>query len=178
MEKLLKPSFSMRSVSHQRRFYRSMYHPIVLGNGLVNMFPQQRRIVGGVVFCTVRVGSKESRRLVLRSTFFCACNEELKNVPWFHHGPLPLSIQLTIQHNLESTEINSYLVSYAKLWLKSGHSDDHFTWKQTFLTRSWGKATKRLSKQRIFRITVAEKDGTYTSCPIRFSVTLRIAQSV
>jgi hypothetical protein len=42
----------------------------LLGNGSVNTFSRQRRIVGGVVFCAVRVVSKESRRLVLTRTSF------------------------------------------------------------------------------------------------------------
>jgi hypothetical protein len=39
-----------------------------VANGSVNTFPRQRRIVGGVVFCAVRLVSKESRRLVLSRT--------------------------------------------------------------------------------------------------------------
>jgi hypothetical protein len=38
------------------------------GNGSVNMFSQQRRIVGGVVFCAFLVLSNGSRRLVLPRT--------------------------------------------------------------------------------------------------------------
>jgi hypothetical protein len=40
----------------------------LLGNNSVKTFPQQRRIFGGVVFYTVRVVTKESRRLVLPRT--------------------------------------------------------------------------------------------------------------
>jgi hypothetical protein len=37
----------------------------LLWNGFMNTFPRQRRISGGVVFYTVRVVSKEIRRLVI-----------------------------------------------------------------------------------------------------------------
>jgi hypothetical protein len=37
----------------------------LLGNGSVNTFQRQRRIVGGIVFYAVRVLSKEGGRLVL-----------------------------------------------------------------------------------------------------------------
>jgi hypothetical protein len=40
----------------------------LLGNGLVNTFPRQRRIVGGIVFYAVRVVSKEIRQSVLPRT--------------------------------------------------------------------------------------------------------------
>jgi hypothetical protein len=40
----------------------------VLGNVSINTFPRHRRIVGGVIFHTVLVVSKESRRLVLPRT--------------------------------------------------------------------------------------------------------------
>jgi hypothetical protein len=43
----------------------------LLGNNSVKTFPQERRIVGGVVFYAVRVVSKESRRLVLPRTSCC-----------------------------------------------------------------------------------------------------------
>jgi hypothetical protein len=49
----------------------------LLGNNSVKKFPRQRRIVRrqrrivwGVVFCTVRVVSKESRQLVLPRTYY------------------------------------------------------------------------------------------------------------
>jgi hypothetical protein len=59
-EELLKTSFCVRSVSYQRVC-------VSLGSGSINTFPQQRRIVGGV-FYSVRVVSKERRRLVLPRT--------------------------------------------------------------------------------------------------------------
>jgi hypothetical protein len=40
----------------------------LLGNNLVQTFPRQRRIVGGVVLCAVHVMSRESRRLILPRT--------------------------------------------------------------------------------------------------------------
>jgi hypothetical protein len=40
------------------------------GNISINTFPRHRRIVGGVVFYTVRVVSKESRRLILPRTSY------------------------------------------------------------------------------------------------------------
>jgi hypothetical protein len=41
----------------------------LLGNGSVNTFPRQPRIVGGVVFYAARVVSKESRPSVLNRTY-------------------------------------------------------------------------------------------------------------
>jgi hypothetical protein len=46
----------------------SVYPLSLLGNGSVNTFPRQRRIVGGMVFYAVHVISKESRRLVIPRT--------------------------------------------------------------------------------------------------------------
>jgi hypothetical protein len=40
----------------------------LLGNSSLNTFPQQRKIVGNVVFYTFRNVSKKSRRLVLPTT--------------------------------------------------------------------------------------------------------------
>jgi hypothetical protein len=52
-------------------YQRETVFPIwLLGNGWVNKFPRQRRIVGGVVFCGVHVIPEESRRLVLNRTSF------------------------------------------------------------------------------------------------------------
>jgi hypothetical protein len=59
-EELLAASFSMRSVSYRRRVCGSVCILQLLGNGLVHTFPRQQGIVGGVVFCAVRVVSKES----------------------------------------------------------------------------------------------------------------------
>jgi hypothetical protein len=42
--------------------------PLLLSNGLVNMFPRQQRIVGGMIFYVVHAISNESRQLVLPST--------------------------------------------------------------------------------------------------------------
>jgi hypothetical protein len=61
-KELLDASFSMWSVTYQRSLS-------LQGNGSVNTFPPQRRIVG-VVFYAVRVVSKESRRSVLPRTCF------------------------------------------------------------------------------------------------------------
>jgi hypothetical protein len=41
----------------------------LLGNGSVNIFRRKQRIIGGVVFCVVRVVSKDSRRLILPRTY-------------------------------------------------------------------------------------------------------------
>jgi hypothetical protein len=41
---------------------------MLLGNSLINIFPWQRRTVGGVIFHAVCVISKESRRLMLTRT--------------------------------------------------------------------------------------------------------------
>jgi hypothetical protein len=50
-------------------YWTGLCIPIPLpGNGSVNTFLRQRRIVGAIVFCAVRVVSKESRRLVLTRT--------------------------------------------------------------------------------------------------------------
>jgi hypothetical protein len=49
----------------------------LLGNGSVNMFPHQRKIVGSVVLYVVCVVSKESRRLVLHRN---SCNFLLNEV--------------------------------------------------------------------------------------------------
>jgi hypothetical protein len=46
----------------------------LLGNNSVETYQRQRRIVGGVVFYTVRVVSKESRRLVLSRISCNVCN--------------------------------------------------------------------------------------------------------
>jgi hypothetical protein len=46
----------------------SMYPHIVTCNNSIKTFPRQRRFVGVVIFCTVLVVSKESRRLVLPRT--------------------------------------------------------------------------------------------------------------
>jgi hypothetical protein len=43
-------SFSMRSVPYQMRVCGYVYSPSLLGNGSVNTFPWQRRIVWGVVY--------------------------------------------------------------------------------------------------------------------------------
>jgi hypothetical protein len=69
IEELLDASFSIRSVSYQRRVRGSICVSLsLLGNGSVSTIPRQRRIVGGVCFYAVRVVSKESRRLVLPRT--------------------------------------------------------------------------------------------------------------
>jgi hypothetical protein len=44
---------------------------VLLGNKLVKIFPQERRIVGGIVFYAVPVVAKRSRPLVLPRT---SCN--------------------------------------------------------------------------------------------------------
>jgi hypothetical protein len=67
IEELLDSSFSMRSMSYQRRIYGSVY-PLSLLDNSVKTFPGQRRVVGGGFFYSVRVVSKESRRLVLPRT--------------------------------------------------------------------------------------------------------------
>jgi hypothetical protein len=41
---------------------------MLLGNNSIKSFPQQRIIVGGIIFCTVCVVSKKSRRLILPRT--------------------------------------------------------------------------------------------------------------
>jgi hypothetical protein len=51
--------------------------PILLGNGSVKTFLLQRRIVGRVVFCAVRVLSMESRQLVPPRTPFFPVRYEL-----------------------------------------------------------------------------------------------------
>jgi hypothetical protein len=56
------------SLSYQRKVCGSVYPPSFLGNGSVNTFPRQRRIVGDVVFYAVRFVSKKSGRLVLPIT--------------------------------------------------------------------------------------------------------------
>jgi hypothetical protein len=52
-----------------------IYFISLLGNGSVNTFPPQRRIVGGVAFYAVRVASKEIRLLALPriSRFALSC---------------------------------------------------------------------------------------------------------
>jgi hypothetical protein len=70
-EELLDASFSMQSMSHERRVCGSVYHLSLLGKGLVSVFQRQRGIVGGVIFRPVRVVSNRSRRLVLSRT---SCN--------------------------------------------------------------------------------------------------------
>jgi hypothetical protein len=64
----LEVSFPMQSVSYQRRVCGSVYPSNIAGNGSVNMFPQQWRIFGSVVFYAVHVISKESRQLALPRT--------------------------------------------------------------------------------------------------------------
>jgi hypothetical protein len=69
IEEFLEASFSIRSVSYQRRVCGCLCIPLpLLGNGSVNTFLRQRRIVGDIFFYAVRVLSKESRRLVLTRT--------------------------------------------------------------------------------------------------------------
>jgi hypothetical protein len=47
--------------------------PSLLGNGSVNTFQQQRRIVGGVVFYVIRVLSNECRPIFLpRTSCYCS----------------------------------------------------------------------------------------------------------
>jgi hypothetical protein len=61
----------MRSVSYQSRVYGSLCVSIPLsleGNGSVNTFSPQQRIVGGVVFYAVCVASKENRQIVQTRT--------------------------------------------------------------------------------------------------------------
>jgi hypothetical protein len=69
-DELLDVSFSMLSMSSQTRVWESVFvSPVSLhGNGSVNTFLRQRRIVGGVVFCAFRVVSNESMLLVLPIT--------------------------------------------------------------------------------------------------------------
>jgi hypothetical protein len=66
-----------------------VYPLSLLGNGWVKILLQNRycsieyivsnrRIVRCIIFCTVRVGLKESRRLVLSRTFFCVLRNELE----------------------------------------------------------------------------------------------------
>jgi hypothetical protein len=45
-----------------------LYILSLLGNSSIMTFPRQRIIIVGVVFCAVRVVSKESRQLVLPRT--------------------------------------------------------------------------------------------------------------
>jgi hypothetical protein len=70
IEELLDASFSVLSVSYQRRVCGSVFvSPLsLLGNNSVKTFPRQRRIVGGVVFCAVRIVAKESGRFILPRT--------------------------------------------------------------------------------------------------------------
>jgi hypothetical protein len=65
IKEMLDASFSMWSVFYQRTVCGSVYPPLLLRNNSVKTFPQQRRIVGGIVFYEVRDVSKESRRSVL-----------------------------------------------------------------------------------------------------------------
>jgi hypothetical protein len=58
------PSYHCQATGRLRVSFLS-----VLGNGSVNTFPRQLRILRGVVFYVVRVVSKGSRRLVLPRTF-------------------------------------------------------------------------------------------------------------
>jgi hypothetical protein len=69
-EELLYASFSVWSVSYQRRVCGvCLCIPLPLqGNGSVHMLLQQWRILGGVIFYAVHVISKESRWLVLPRT--------------------------------------------------------------------------------------------------------------
>jgi hypothetical protein len=77
-EELLEGSFSVRSVSYQRRVCGSVYPPLSLsGNNSVNTFPRQRRIVGGVVSYAVHVVSEKSRRLILYGTSYLIWKEFL-----------------------------------------------------------------------------------------------------
>jgi hypothetical protein len=66
-EEMLDKSFFMRSVSC---LWVSLCISLSLqDNGSVKIFPRQQRIVGVIIFCAVRVVSKERRRLVLPVTF-------------------------------------------------------------------------------------------------------------
>jgi hypothetical protein len=49
----------------------SVYHLSLQGNGLLNTFPPERRIFGGVILYAVRVVSKEKRLFVLtRASYY------------------------------------------------------------------------------------------------------------
>jgi hypothetical protein len=68
---LLNASFSMRSiyVLSKVTLWVCLFIPLLLlGNNYLKMFPRQRKIVGGVVFYTVHVISKESMRWILPRT--------------------------------------------------------------------------------------------------------------
>jgi hypothetical protein len=65
IEELFGATFSIRLDSYQRNFVDLCIPLSLLGNGSVNTFPRQRRIVRGSVFYVVRVVSNESNRLVL-----------------------------------------------------------------------------------------------------------------
>jgi hypothetical protein len=67
IEQLLNAWFSMRFVLYQRRVCVSVcvYQLSLLGNGSVNIFPPERKIVCRVVFYVVLFLLKESRRFVL-----------------------------------------------------------------------------------------------------------------
>jgi hypothetical protein len=56
---------ALRNVSEESLWVFLLIPLSLLGNGSVNTFPRQRRIVGGVVSCAAHIVSKESRRLVL-----------------------------------------------------------------------------------------------------------------
>jgi hypothetical protein len=61
IEELLDASFSVRSVSYQKRVFGSVYPLTLLGNNSVKIYPRRRRLVLGVVFCALRLLSKKSR---------------------------------------------------------------------------------------------------------------------
>jgi hypothetical protein len=92
VEELLDASFSVRSVSYQRRVCLSI--PLsLLGNDSVETFPRQRIIVGGVVFSADLVW-RESTLLVLRRTSCSLIFSELDSIiikmfldhPWVKPG--------------------------------------------------------------------------------------------
>jgi hypothetical protein len=61
--------YAVRVVSKKNLWVWACIPLSLLGNGLVNTIPRQRRIVGGVSFYAVRFVSKESRRLILARTW-------------------------------------------------------------------------------------------------------------
>jgi hypothetical protein len=94
-------------MSCQRRICRSIYiYPVSLpGNGLVNTFPRERGIVGGVIFYAILIVSKESMRLVLpRSSCFRTRN--------FSNAVLHCKPTENADKNLSTKACNSYWLGY------------------------------------------------------------------
>jgi hypothetical protein len=75
---------------------------LLLGNGSVNTYQQQRRIVG-FSFCAVRVATKENGRLVRLRTRFCDCNEDLKYLPKPSNTKIIQRLQSKVLRTITST---------------------------------------------------------------------------